>query len=166
VDISLERPAKLRLIVRDESGGAVPGARAMLFQGKSPIESAERVVGAGGVGVKMENPVSRSGIMSLSDAAARANGFNTPVPDSGEVVWHRKEPGEWTLWVTAAGYYKYQQKLTLLPGKELIQEAVLEHIAEGADPRKPPKHHKNQGQDDSSGGETPPAADGGGNDGR
>ncbi len=131
IDITLQRAGKFRLLVHDEFGKAVVGAKVMLFQGKSPMEAATRVVSSQGVGLKFEDPVERAGLASMSDADSRAKGITSRVPQSGELVWHRKPPGDWSIWITAAGFSQYKQKVTLIPGKEVIHEAVLERPKEG-----------------------------------
>ena len=57
-----------------------------------------------------------------------------PIPIQNS-VWPRKEPGEWTLWVQCSGYYRYSTKLTLVAGKLVVHEAVLQRMGEGDDPR-------------------------------
>lgn len=141
LEIKLPRPAKLRLFVRDQEGNTVVNAKAALFQGDSPLSDMEIVTSpsGGGVGIKLPGSEgNKGGIVSMSDADARKKtGWNTPVDEKGELVWNRKEPGEWSLWVMAQGYYKYLTKVTLVGGEETVHEAVLEVLPEGADPREP-----------------------------
>jgi len=125
IDIELPRPASLELHVRDSSGNSVTGARAALFRGSSPLDSAVRVVGeSGGRAIKLEDESRKGGLMTLSDAAAQ-KGFNVRIPESGEITWKRKEPGEWTLWVMADGFDRYERHIVLRPGEDTVEEAVL-----------------------------------------
>ncbi len=147
-DFNLPKPSSLRLIVRDLDGNTVPGARAFLFKGDSPLDSAEKVSKGGMVGLKL--PVTdpaKDGIGSVTGGGASRGGPFTPVGETGEASFTRKEPGDWTLWVMADGYYKYTARLALESGKESVHEAAMlklepgvsQHDAyrkKGIDPRK------------------------------
>jgi hypothetical protein len=131
LDFNLPKPGSLRLVVRDEEGNTVPGAQAWLFHGDSPIDSSEKIARGGMQGVKLPNEdPSRLGVGSLSDVTGRG-GPKFPVGETGELTFSRKEPGEWTLWVTAEGYYKYAQRIQLESGKETVHEAELKKLQPG-----------------------------------
>lgn len=131
-DFALPKPASLRVMVRDEEGNTIPGAQVWLFQGDSPMDAAEKLVGPNGmVGIKVpQNDGARNGIASASDQL-QGNGPKVSVGETGELTYSRKEPGKWTLWVTAPGFYKYAARLNLEAGKESVHEAGLKKLQAG-----------------------------------
>lgn len=131
-EFALPKPASLRVVVRDADGNTIPGAQVWLFQGDSPMDSAEKLVGPGGmVGIKIpQNDGIRSGITSASEQV-QGSGPKVRVGETGEVSFSRKEPGKWTLWVTAEGFYKYAARLNLEAGKESVHEAALNKLQAG-----------------------------------
>jgi len=131
IDFNLPKPASLRLVVRDVEGNTVPSAQAWLFKGDSPLDSTEKLTRGNMVGLKlpMEDPV-RTGVGLAGEVTGRG-GPKFPVGETGELMFVRKEPGAWTLWVTADGHYKYTAHLTLEAGKESVHEAELKKIQPG-----------------------------------
>lgn len=150
-DIEVSAPGKLRLFVRDENGNPLPGARAFLFPGNSPVESARPVTGPGGVqGLQLPDN-SRDAFGQEDDADSISRQY-VEVPESGELLWRRKEPGEYTLWVQANGYYKYSSKLSLPAGRMTLHEASLVVVAPGEDPNaKQPKPEARGGKGKNAG---------------
>jgi hypothetical protein len=130
-DFNLPKPGSLRVVVRDQDGNTVPNATAWLFKGRSPIESAEKVTRGRMVGIKipMEDPA-RMGMGALGDPTSRG-GPKFPVGETGEITFSRKEPGVWTLWVNAEGFYKYVAEIMLESGKEAVHEAEMEPLQPG-----------------------------------
>lgn len=144
-DFNLPKPAQLRVIIRDEEGNTVPGATCSLFQGDTPFESAEKGAQGGMVYVKLPtNSPERSGVGVAGDPTSQG-GMRTRVGESGELTYSRKEPGKWTLWVIAEGFYKYTAQLDLESGKEIVHEAIMQAIKPGLSPEdalKPAKSGK------------------------
>lgn len=134
-DFDLLRPASLHLVVHDSKGNTIQGATATLFQGDSPLDTSEIIVKGGVTGLKLPgNSAEREGFGNVSDAGSKGN-MQSKVGENGELIWRRKTPGEWTLWVSADGFVKYSKKLELSSGKETVHEAVLSQLEPGMDPR-------------------------------
>jgi len=130
IDFSLVKPSSVRIVVRDAEGNTVPQATVWLFQGENPMESAEKLVKDGMVGIVLnKDEADRSGIQTAE--AHMQGGMRVQVGETGEVTFSRKEPGDWSIWVQCPGYYKYTGRLKLEAGKETIHEAELVKLAPG-----------------------------------
>jgi hypothetical protein len=133
VNFDLSKPGSLRLIVRDAEGNTVPSAKAFLFKGDSPFESTEKIVSNGMVGLKIphDDPAKEGFGVGENSRLSKKGGLMTPVGETGELTFTRKEPGHWTLWVTGDSYYKYTAPIELEPGKETVHEATLRKLEPG-----------------------------------
>lgn len=135
IDFSMQKPANLRVVIRDEEGNTVPTAEVWLFQGDHPMDQSKKIVRGNMVGIEIKRDDSeRTGIATVQQQQ-QGSGPKVRVGETGEVTFSRKEPGEWTLWVTGTGYYKYIGKLNLEPGKESVHEAKLVKLQPGVLPR-------------------------------
>ncbi len=130
IDFSLVKPSSVRIVVRDAEGNTVPQATVWLFQGENPLESSEKLVKEGMVGIKLQSDAAEKSGIHTADAQMQG-GMRVQVGETGEVTFSRKEPGDWSIWVQCTGFYKYQSHLKLEAGKETIHEAELVKIVPG-----------------------------------
>lgn len=131
IDFSLPKPASLRLVVRDREGNTVPSAQAWLFKGNSPLDSSEKIVRDGMVGLQLpKTDPGREGFGAIGLPTSHG-GPKIPVGETGEITYSRREPGEWTIWVMAEGYYKYTAHITLNAGEESVHESALMKLQSG-----------------------------------
>ena len=72
--------ARVRVVVRDEDGNVIPGAEAWLFKGNTPLDSAEKLVGGGMVGIKFP------ALDPAGTAAPKPAGSPEAAPDSLSVL--------------------------------------------------------------------------------
>jgi protocatechuate 3,4-dioxygenase beta subunit len=134
IDFSMIKPASVRIVVRDAEGNTVPQATVWLFQGDNPMDSTEKLVKDGMVGIKLQSDsADRSGIQTAD--AHMQGGMKVQVGETGEVTFSRKEPGDWSIWVQCPSYSKYVAKLKLEAGKETIHEAELQKFVPGEKPK-------------------------------